>query len=244
MKPYVVFKGRGIRLIKDLEKIPGIVVQFSTNGWRNDSLTCDYLKRVIGHLTFNERLLVWDAYRCHTSEATRRELDKFKIHAAVIPGGCTKFIQAPDVVWNTIFKSHMRQCYDFWLSEPSTHEFTRSGNLKPPSRSLLCQWVKLAWEAIPSETIIKSFLSCAITTAVDGSNDNEIHCFKPGQPCESGRLLLQQEMSQLNDSMQALDNDDPFASDEDEEENEANEACVDDDELPDEEVYSSDTDTL
>ena len=116
MKPFIVFKGRGKRLIKDLEKIPGIFVQFSTNGWLNDSLTCNYLKKVIGHFSFNKRLLVWDAYKCHMRELTQKELAKLKTHTAVIPGGCTKFIQAPDVVWNSIFKSHMRQCYDIWLS--------------------------------------------------------------------------------------------------------------------------------
>ena len=77
-KPYVVFKGKGTRLIKDLQCIAGIVVRFSSNGWMNDSLTIDYLHAIIGQLTFHKRLLVWDAYRCHTSEAVRA-----KTHAYV-----------------------------------------------------------------------------------------------------------------------------------------------------------------
>ena len=48
--------------------------------------------------------------------------------------------------------------------------------MKPPSRLVLCEWVKAAWDAIPVEAIKKSFLSCAITTSVDG-HDDEIHCF-------------------------------------------------------------------
>ena len=32
MKPYIVFKGKGTRLIKELQKIPGVVVSFSSNG--------------------------------------------------------------------------------------------------------------------------------------------------------------------------------------------------------------------
>ncbi len=58
----------------------------------NDGLTLDYLSTVIGSLTFNKRLLVWDAYRCHTSEATREECKKLKLHTAIVPGGCTKFM--------------------------------------------------------------------------------------------------------------------------------------------------------
>ena len=70
LKPYVVFKGKGTRLIKILSKTPGIHVRFSPNGWMNNGLTRDYLRSVIGSLSFNQRLLVWDAYRCHTSDDT------------------------------------------------------------------------------------------------------------------------------------------------------------------------------
>lgn len=73
----------------------------------NDGLTIDYLHSIIGKLTFHQRLLVWDAYRCHTSiAAVRTECTKLRLHTAIVPGGCTKYIQAADVVWNTCFKSH------------------------------------------------------------------------------------------------------------------------------------------
>ena len=38
--------------------------------------------------------------------------------------------------------------------------------------------------------VANSFISCAITTPPDGSADNNIHCFKPGEPCEEGRSVL------------------------------------------------------
>ena len=102
-------------------------------------------------------------------------------------------------------------------------------NMKPLSRSLLCKWVKDAWDAIPSEAITKSFLSCAITTSINGQHDHEIHCFKPGQPCEAGRAALAQEMLQFNTQSES-DDEDPFADEIDENEDERNEACID--ELP------------
>jgi hypothetical protein len=58
LKPFVVFKGKGTRLIKDLQRIPGIVVRFSMNGWMNDELTADYLRTIIGAFSFSKRLLV------------------------------------------------------------------------------------------------------------------------------------------------------------------------------------------
>ena len=160
----------------------------------NGSLTADYLRSIIGSLSFGKRLLVWDAYKCHTSKATRRETKKMNLFTAVIPGGCTKFIQAPDVVWNAPFKSRLRLSYDTWPSEPAVHTYTRGGNMKPPPRSLLCEWIKEAWSSISEETIRKSFLCCAITANIDGSDDDQIHCFKAGQPCEAGRSELRAKM--------------------------------------------------
>ena len=104
LKPYVVFKGKGTRLMKNLQNVPGVIVRFSKNGWMNDELTIDYLHSVIGQLAFRQRLLVWDAYHCHTSEAVRAECSRLHLHTSIVPGGCTKFIQGPDVAWNACFK--------------------------------------------------------------------------------------------------------------------------------------------
>uniref|UniRef100_A0A1X7UPW0 Uncharacterized protein n=1 Tax=Amphimedon queenslandica TaxID=400682 RepID=A0A1X7UPW0_AMPQE len=79
--------------------------------------------------------------------------------------------------------------------------------------------------------VIKSFLSCAITTSPNGDDDDEIHCFKAGQQCEGGRLMLQQEMARFNEVIEGIE-EDPFASDEDQEETESNEACIEDDLQP------------
>ncbi len=107
--------------------------------------------------------------------------------------------------------------------------------MKPPARSLLCSWVKKAWDLVPRSIVKDSFVSCAITTAVDGSNDDAIHCFKPGQPCEEGRSVLAEKMLAFttvtigNDD----DSDDPFSSDDedDHEETEMNEVLIDEEDM-------------
>uniref|UniRef100_A0A1X7TW87 Uncharacterized protein n=1 Tax=Amphimedon queenslandica TaxID=400682 RepID=A0A1X7TW87_AMPQE len=71
-------------------------------------------------------------------------------------------------------------------------------------------------------TITKSFLIYAITTSIDGSDDDEIHCFKSGQPCADRRSLLQAETTQLL-SEPPSSNTDTFASDIDSDEDEENE---------------------
>ena len=196
----------------------------------NDSLTIRYLKSIIGALAFSKRLLVWDAYRCHVSEAVRRECDKLRLHTAVVPGGCTKYIQAADVVWTGSFKSHMRSHYDARIAEPVSHQYTRGGNMNGPSHALLCQWVKSSWEAVSVASVKESFSSCAITTSTDGSQDNEIHCFKPGQPCAGGKNVLAEATRTLVSSASENEHEYPFADVDNEEEAEANEACIDESE--------------
>ena len=164
----------------------------------NDALTIDCLRNIVGAFSFRTRLLVWDAYHCHTSAAVLAKTARLHLHTAIVLGGCTKFIQVADVVWNACFKSNLRSLYDAWLADPAGHQYTEGGNLKPPSRALLCQWVKSSWEAVPDEMVENSFITCAITTSTDGSDDNHIHCFKAGQPCAAGKSRLEEETRKLH----------------------------------------------
>ncbi|KAL7079851.1 hypothetical protein ACQ4LE_000714 [Meloidogyne hapla] len=53
-------------------------------------------------------------------------------------------------------------------------------------------WIDEAWDAISKELVVKSFKGCGIGIATDGSEDEEIHCFKPEGQVPSGRALLRQ----------------------------------------------------
>ena len=121
LKPFIVFKGKGIRLNRELEKIPGVIVRFSGNGWMNDSVTVNYLQSIIGSLSFGQRLLVWE---CHISVTVKTEVSCLQLKTAVVPGSCTKYIQAADVVWNAAFKSKFRSWYDAWMADSAGHQFT------------------------------------------------------------------------------------------------------------------------
>ena len=57
--------------------------------------------------TFQKRLLAWDTFEAHMTEPVKKLLKEMKTDDALIPGGCTKYIQAPDVSWNKPFKSHI-----------------------------------------------------------------------------------------------------------------------------------------
>ena len=130
----------------------------------NDNLTVDYLQSIVGTFSFVQRLLVWDSYKCHISNTVKAEASHLGFKTAIMPGGCTKYIQAPDMVWNSVFKSKFRSQYNAWVAGSNGHQFTCVGNLKAPSRALPCEWIKACWGKISNEMIKASFKSCAITT--------------------------------------------------------------------------------
>ncbi|KAJ8397484.1 hypothetical protein AAFF_G00437600 [Aldrovandia affinis] len=223
LKPYVVFK-RAARDVKAMQDINGALVASSTNGCMNDRLTVDWLQRVVGKFSFTPRMLVWDSYRCHISSATKEELKHdYNIVTAVIPDGCTNHIQAPNLMWSQPFNANLHESYDNWMAGDADKEYTAGGNVRPPLRHLLVDWVLSAWGKLDGELVKRSFKVCGLTVAPDGSEDHLIHCFKEGEPCSSGRELLSQARQQ------SLKLETTREMEEDEEELERNELVVDDD---------------
>ena len=132
---------------------------------------------------------------------SQKELRTSKIDPLIIPGGCTKYIQAPDVVWNKLFKANVTEKYDEWMAGEA-HSFTATGNMRAPPRREIVKWILAVWDGLDKRMIIDSFKSCSLTVAVDRSEDGHIHCFMENQPCCAGleRLkVAQQAMSNSRD---------------------------------------------
>ena len=94
----IVFKGakRESAAINEEFKNQSVVTS-STNGWMNEGLVLTYLRKILGMFTFQMRLLAWDTFEAHMTEPVKKLLKEMKTGYALIPGGCTKYIQAPDV---------------------------------------------------------------------------------------------------------------------------------------------------
>ena len=58
-----------------------------------------------------------------------------------MPGGCTKYIQAPDVSWNKPFKAICIDNYDKQFEAVGIHQETDAENLKPLPRSAIVNWI-------------------------------------------------------------------------------------------------------
>ena len=48
---------------------------------------------------------------------------------SLIRGRCNKYIQTPDVFWNTLFTGQILESYDEWLAS-GVHYYTEAGNKK------------------------------------------------------------------------------------------------------------------
>ena len=112
-------------------------------------------------------------------------------------GGCTKYIQAPDVSQNKPSKTHVTEQYDDWLANEIL-EYPAEGNMKPGLRHKVVKQILNSWEFMSVELIAKSLRPCALTLRNDEQEDNLISCFKPRRPCEAGHEILNQQMKLIN----------------------------------------------
>jgi len=195
-KPFVLLNRK--RPIPSLiKRFKTLSLEFAGKTWMDDTLTQSFIDKVIGNLAFGRRLIVWDSFRAHISAATKKKVKDFKIDMAVIPGGCTRYIQAPDVSWNKPFKDKIKEMFDEYMASNDI-AMTRYGNPAPPPLEVVCEWIEKAWASISPDIIRKSFKICGITTKVDGSEDDEIECFKPNKSTHYGREVLRKKNEELH----------------------------------------------
>lgn len=226
LKPYVVFKG--VRPIAELNKVPGVVVAYSRNGWMNEKLTIDWAKRCWGTLFFGHRLLVWGAYKCVKNVLKKNTNSDI----SVIPGGLTCKLQPADVSWNKPFKGSYKGKYNEWMIG-GTKSYTAAGNVRAPSKLLCLQWVKEAcMDTISSDIIKKWFRSCGISLNIDGTEESEVHCMKENEVAFPAREVIKKATAALLQAQVEDEESDPFADlyDEEDEEDELdnNEVVLDD----------------
>ena len=74
-------------------------------------------------------------------------------------------------------------------------------------RNTISTTTENAWKTLDRELIIRSFKSCALTVAPDGSKDDQIHCLKEGQPSHAG----QDRLASIQQALTVSSATDPFA---------------------------------
>ena len=102
------------------------------------------------------RLLEWNIFKCHVIKDTKYSLEKLEVDQAVVPGGCTGFIQAQDVCWNKPFKDSYTESCDDWF-ETGKQEFTAADNPISAPLEVIVGWIVRAWDNTSSGIIVNSF---------------------------------------------------------------------------------------
>lgn len=151
LKPFIVFPGakRETKQLNEEFKNKCYVVS-SVNGWMNKDLTRYWVQGVLGKFSFTRRMLAWDSFKCHITDSIKQEFSHAKTKTVIVPSGCTKYIQAPDVAWNKPFKAKVTEKYDAWMAD-GAHSFTAAGNMRGPPRREIVKWVLEAWETVDRE---------------------------------------------------------------------------------------------
>ena len=204
LKPFVVFKG--LRHDPKLLNYPGVVVTYSRNGWMNEQTTKTWIEKVWGTLSFQRRLLIWDAYKCHLTDSAKAAVTNTRSDTSIIPGGLTKHLQPAYVSWNKPFKEFYRAKYEEWFAS-GEKTYTAGGNMRAPAKILCLQWVKKAWYSVTTAVILKSFEACGIRVNTDGSQDDRIHCLKDTGVATDAKSKVEELTEKL---LENSDDSDPF----------------------------------
>ena len=96
VNPFIVFKDakRESPVLNDRFK-GRCVVTSSSNGWINEELVLSYLRKILGMFrSDSRRLLAWDTFEAHMTEAVKKLLKEMKTDDALIPGGYTKALMS------------------------------------------------------------------------------------------------------------------------------------------------------
>ena len=224
LKPMVIFK----RKTFPKEKFPkGIIVKVHPKGWMDEKLTEVWVDEVWqsrpGGLLKPPSLLVWDQFRAHKTDHIKKHLKNVRTTQAVIPGGCTSILQPLDVCLNKPFKGHIRKMWTDWMIS-GEKSYTPGGAMRRPTLSLITEWVKVAWDAIPKDMVQKSFKKCGISNSLDGEEDDALFSDFVGDTesqADDETGLTDDEMTDLYDADPNLNDDiirEIFQSDDEEEE--------------------------
>lgn len=177
LRPVIIFKRK--TLPKNAKFPSGVIVRAHIKGWMDEVGTKQWLNKVWNArpgaaLKKKPSPFVWDMFRAHVTDGVKEEAKSDKTTLAVIPGGLTSLLQPLDVCLNKPFKDRIRKMWQEWMCSGEVRS-TKGGNLMKPDIELVAKWVKEAWDSIPADMVIRSFLKCGISNSMDGTQDDALY---------------------------------------------------------------------
>ena len=89
--------------------------------------------------------IVWDSCWAHISKAVKEHCHRQNIFMIIIPGGCTPYLQAGDIGIYRELKDRPSATIEAWKHSNNV-QYTKGGNPKAPSHSIVNSWFQDAWQ--------------------------------------------------------------------------------------------------
>ena len=153
LPPFVVFKGKIMRPLKNVTVPDGVVATTQQKAWMDESRMLQWIRKVWAPYTNGKpALLSLDTFSAPITDTVKVEFEKFNTKLLIIPGGCTSILQPLDIT----FKDYVRQLWcQFMVDMCEMSE----GRIKPASKSVLLDWVIKCAKSVESKpnTVKRSF---------------------------------------------------------------------------------------
>lgn len=163
LPPMVVVKGapKGRICTREFPSYPeewGMYYAAQKNAWMDEDVMLRWVDEVLAPDVKNAPegivpILFLDSYRCHMMKSVVNKIEKLGVEVEHIPGGCTGLVQPVDVGINKPLKNRIKELWDEWMDTVDL-----DGDVVPPSRRDICEWVAEAYWNLDEKIIQNSWL--------------------------------------------------------------------------------------
>ena len=162
LTPLIVFKGKpdGRIARREFPTYPAeMLYACQENAWMDEKVMLMWVDRILQPYIMTAPddvvpILFLDSYRCHMMASVVAAIEDLGVEVEHIPGGCTGLCQPVDIGVNKPFKDRIRHQWEMWMiAEGLIH-----GSTSPPSREDICRWTLEAYQSLPEQMILNSWL--------------------------------------------------------------------------------------
>ena len=127
----------------------GVRIWHQPKGWMNSELMLRWLSQIYaGAAESNRDILVLDSFSGHKSASVKACYRERSIKVAVIPGGCTPYLQPLDIAVNRSFKASLKRAWNALMQ-------SRASANQCIDLDQLTRWISEIWRDL-SPVIIKN----------------------------------------------------------------------------------------
>ena len=173
LPPFVIFKGKTLRPLKNVKIPGGVVCTTQEKAWMDENGMIKWIEKVWSpYVSSKPALLSLDTFSAHFTKKVMDAFAKCNTTLLAIPGGCTSVLQPLDISINKPFKSYLRQLWCQHMVDEAEKGVTTK--ITPASKSQMLEWIKEANDRVESKpnTVKKSFEVAGIVPSDDQRKDS------------------------------------------------------------------------